>query len=110
VTGMASRREVQVAQAVAEHAADFFARESSVAALITVTRADMSSDLKRATIYISVLPQSKEEEAIKFAKRARSDLHSYIRAHSFLHPTPVVDLEIDYGEKNRQRIDDLTRR
>lgn len=107
---MAGRREVQVSLAIAQHAADFFARESAVSSLITVTRAEMSPDLKSAKIYLSVLPEMQEAETLKFAKRARSDFRMYIRAHSFLHPTPMVDFEIDYGEKNRQRIDELTRK
>ena len=105
-----SRRETQVSEAIAHLAGEFFARESSVASLITVTHTDMSPDLKSAVVYISVLPQTKEEETLKFAKRARSDFRMYVRAHSFLHPTPIVDFKIDFGEKNRQRIDDLTRK
>ena len=107
---MVSRREIQVSEAIAHHAADFFARESAVGALITVTHADMSSDLKSTTIFLSVLPETHEEEALAFAKRARSDFRTYLRDKTKIHPTPVVDFEIDYGEKNRQRIDDLTRK
>jgi len=107
---MSERRETQVTQAIAEQAAIFFARESAVSSLITVTRAEMSPDLKSATIFLSVLPETQEAETLKFAKRARSDFRDYIRAHSRFHPIPVVDFEIDYGEKNRQRIDELTRK
>lgn len=78
--------------------------------LVTVTHADMSPDLKQATIYITVMPEEQEELALKAAKRARSDLRTYLREKTFLHPLPVVDFVIDYGEKNRQRIDELTRR
>ncbi len=106
---MTSRRETQVALAIAEHAATFFARESAVSSLLTVTRADMSPDLKAATVFFTVLPATQEAEALKFAKRSRSDFRDYIRTHSRFHPIPVVDFEIDYGEKNRQRIDELTR-
>lgn len=91
-------------------AGDFLAREGGVKALITVTRAEMTDDYKQATIYLSVLPATHEEEALKFAKRARTDMRGYIKKHSRLHPIPVVDFVIDYGEKNRQRVDDLTRK
>jgi len=104
-----ARREIQVSETIAHLAAEFLARESSVPSLITVTHADMSPDLKQATIFISVLPQTQEAEALAFAKRSRSDLRTYIRDKSFIHPTPVVDFVIDYGEKNRQRVDELTR-
>ncbi|MDP2648398.1 MAG: ribosome-binding factor A [bacterium] len=106
---MVSRREVQVSGLIAQMAAKYIARESSVSALMTVTRADVSSDLKNATILFSVVPATREAEALAFAKRARSGFRDYLRAKSSLHPTPMVDFQIDYGEKNRQRIDELTR-
>src|SRR3954470_11650739 len=104
-----ARRPVQVAEAIAHLAGDFFAREKAPGALMTITHADLSSSMKEATIYFSVLPATHEEETLKFAKRMRSELREYIKKHRFLHPIPTVDVEIDYGEKNRQRIDDLTR-
>lgn len=94
---------------MAHLAGEFLARESGVKALITVTHAEMTDNYKEAKIFFSVLPATMEAEALRFAKRARSDFHEYVRAHSNLHPTPTVDFELDYGEKNRQRIDELTR-
>ena len=104
-----SRRQTQVAQLIAERAADYFARESNYLSLITVTRADISPDLKNATIFLSVLPESAEAAALDFAKRARSEFRHFLTQKTRLHPVPTIDFEIDYGEKNRQRIDDLTR-
>ena len=104
------RRQVQVEETIAHHAADFIAREIAVKALITVTHADMSPTYKEATIYFSVLPATMEKEALKFAKRARSDFRDYLRKNTKLHPIPTVDFAIDLGEKNRQRIDELTRK
>ena|SRR3989344_4504513 len=109
---MSSRRQIQVAEELAHMAGDFFAREAAnpkASGLITVTRSDVTSDFKNVTIFLSVLPHSFEEAAIKFAKRARSDFREYVKKKSALHPIPIVDFEIDYGEKNRQRIDELTR-
>ena len=110
---MSERRQVQIAQELAHMAGDFLAREVAnprANGLITITRAELTPDLKNVTIFLSVLPHTFEESALKLAKRARSDLREYVKKHSILHPVPTVDFEIDYGEKNRQRIDDLTRR
>lgn len=106
---MSTRRQSQVAQLIAERAADYFARESNYLSLITVTRADISPDLKNITVFLSVLPVSAEQEALDFAKRSRSEFRHYISEKTRLKHVPTIDFEIDYGEKNRQRIDDLTR-
>ncbi len=108
--GMGSKRQIQVSETLAHLAADYFARESNRLALITVTRADVSPDLKNVTIFFSVLPETYEEQVLHFARRSRTDFRDYIKKHAAMKFLPNVDFEIDYGEKNRQRIDDLTRK
>ena len=104
-----SRRQTQVAETIAHRAADFFARESNRLSLVTVTRADVSPDLKNVTIFISVLPADKEEEVLHFARRNSTEFRNYLKQHSQLKFLPHIVFELDFGEKNRQRIDDLTR-
>ena len=107
---MSSRRHVQITETIQHLAGEYLAHEASKQSLITVTRAEVTHDLKNVTVYLSVLPDTLEKQALEFAKRSRSEFRLYIREHSFLHPAPTVDFEIDYGEKNRQRIDELTRK
>ena len=104
------RRSEQVNELIAHHAADFLARESNHESLITVTRSELSSDFRHITIFLSVLPESQSEKALAFSKRVRSDLREYLKAHTKLHPIPTVDFELDIGERNRQRVDELTRK
>lgn len=106
---MASQRQTQVAETLARLAADYFARESNRESLITVTRADVSPDLKNVIIFFSVLPERYEEPALHFARRSRTDFRTFIKEKASLRYLPNIDFQIDYGEKNRQRIDDLTR-
>ncbi|PIR82153.1 hypothetical protein COU20_03250 [Candidatus Kaiserbacteria bacterium CG10_big_fil_rev_8_21_14_0_10_59_10] len=103
------RRAIQVAEELAHHAGVYLQRESNRTSLITVTRADVSPDLKNATIYVSVLPHEEEERAIAFVKRQRGLFREYLKSHSKLKFLPFIDFVIDEGEKNRQRVDDLTR-
>ena len=107
---MSSRRVIQVSETIAHLAADFFARESNAQSLITVTHADVSPDIREVTIFFSVLPETYEQTVLAFAKRKRSEFREYLKKHSALQRLPTVDFEIDYGEKNRQRIEDLTRK
>ncbi|RJR14142.1 ribosome-binding factor A [Candidatus Parcubacteria bacterium] len=107
---MSSRRQVKIAEEMAHLAANFFARESNAQSLITVTRADVASNLKSVMILFTVLPEKFEESALTFAKRNRTDFREYLKSHSSFQRIPTVDFEIDHGEKNRQRIDDLTRK
>ena len=111
---MTDRRHIQVAESIAHLAGEFFARNpptgGASGSLVTVTRAELSDDFKSVLVLLSILPQAEEQAALKFAKRARSDFREYVKVHSFFHPVPTIDFEIDYGEKNRQRVDELTRK
>ena len=102
-------RKEKVANYIKELSAQFLARENNRTSLITVTRADCSPDLKRATIYITVLPTDKERTALEFAKRKRPELREFIKKNMSTKNIPFIDIEIDLGEKHRQKIDELLR-
>lgn len=104
------RRIEQTNETIAHLAALFLARESNGQSLITVTRSDMSSDYKNVTVYLSILPESQAEKALAFAKRVRTDFRDFLKVKTVLHPVPTVDFVLDLGEKNRQRVDELTRK
>lgn len=104
-----SERQRKVGGELKNMAADFFERESNGASLITITRCTVSRDMKYATVYLSVLPESKEEAAIHFARRMRPELKEYVKKRMKTRVIPFFEVELDYGEKNRQHIDQLMR-
>lgn len=85
----------------------FFAETSNRTSLITVTSVDIAPDFKRATIGITVLPQTMEEQAIGFALRRNRDLRDFIKKHLKTGVVPRIDVVIDDGEKNRQKIESI---
>lgn len=104
-----TNRTEKVASLIKEKVAEYLSRENNKTSLITVTSANASPDLKRATIFITVLPEDKEKTALLFAKRKRKEIREYIRKHMMTKTVPFIDIEIDRGEKNRQKIDELLR-
>jgi ribosome-binding factor A len=86
----------------------FFAQESNRTSLITVTSINIAPDFKRATIGISVLPESHEEQAVLFAQRRTRDMRNYIGNHLQTKMIPRLEIVIDQGEKNRRRIQDIS--
>lgn len=88
----------------------FFAQNSNRTSLITVTSVSVAPDLKNATIGISVLPESMEEQVILFAKRRTRDMRDYIGQNLKTKAIPRLDIVIDLGEKNRQRIQEISDR
>lgn len=105
-----SQRQLQIEQQVLAIVQDFFQRESSGASMITITRTEVSRDMKHGTIFMSVLPENKEDAAINFAKRMRSELRHYVMKRLPVKVIPFFEVEIDYGEKNRLHVDELLRK
>ena len=101
-------RQNKVKDNIRNIVAQFLERESNGTSLITVTGANVSKDLKKATIFISVLPESGEESALNFVKRRRKDVRSYLKKKLEMRSIPFLDFEVDLGEKNRQLIDELS--
>lgn len=105
---MAYRQE-KIIEQIRHLAADFLERESNRNSLVTVTSVIMSDDAKEATIMVTVLPESMEKGAIDFLKRKRSDFKSYFKEHASIGRIPFFDFEIDLGQKNANRIDELSK-
>lgn len=102
-------RKEKVANRIKELTAQFLARENNNTSLITVISCDASPDLKRATIYITVFPLSKENAALGFVKRKLKEIREFLKENMPIKTIPYLNVEIDLGEKNRQKIDELLR-
>jgi hypothetical protein len=90
-----------------ELAAEFFSRESNRQSLITITTVEVMSRGGRAVIRFTVLPENQEEPAVEFMSRRLSDFREYVRTHSRIGRVPFFDVEVDIGEKNRQKIEQI---
>ena len=105
----ANNRQDKVTSLIKELSAKFLAGEANRTSLITITSCTASPDLKRATIFFTVLPEGKEAEALGFMKRKRGELRDYIKSNMSTKIIPFIEVAIDKGEKNRQKIDELLR-
>jgi ribosome-binding factor A len=88
-------------------AAEFLQRESTGQSLITVTDVKIGNEAKEATIFFTVLPESKQEAALEFARRQLGDFRIYMNEKVKTGRMPFFHFDIDRGEKHRQRIDEI---
>ena len=105
--GGKSERQLKINEELKKIAQDFFQRNTSGQSMITVTSADVSKDLRQATIRITVMPLEKEKAVFDFAKRMRADMRTDIKRRLPVKTIPFVEIEIDEGEKIRQKLDSI---
>lgn len=106
---MSSSREQKLKDVIKEAAAEFLQRESNHTSLLTVTDVSLSDRGNQSTIFFTVLPQDKEKGALDFAKRKRAEFREFFKSRARMRALPFFDFEIDNGEKNRQKIDEIAR-
>jgi ribosome-binding factor A len=101
-------RHERLEEALREAAAEFLSREANRNNLLTVTRVMLREDNKYATVYITVLPETGEQAAVDFANRNIIEFKDFFMTRVRGAFPPNVTFEIDLGEKNRQRLDELS--
>jgi len=89
-------------------AAKFIQEISSPASLITVTRVELSPTGKESKIFFTTIPESQEKTALKFLERKTPEFKKYLKEESRIGIIPHVNFKIDFGERNRQRLDKLS--
>lgn len=104
-----TERQEKVKELIKQLAANFIETESNKTSLITVTNAEVSPDLRQATIFVTVFPEDKEDFALDFLKRNRAGMRHFIKKRMATAVIPFFEIEIDRGEKNRQLIEKLLR-
>jgi ribosome-binding factor A len=104
-----SNKEEKIREVLRELAAQYFSRESNRLSLITITGISLYSRGSRATILVTVMPETQEAAVIDFMTRKLSDFREYVSKNARMMRVPFFDVSIDKGEKNRQHIDDISR-
>jgi ribosome-binding factor A len=105
---MQKHKEQKTEELFKKLAAEFLQRESSGSSLITVTAVQISDRFSKALILISVFPDHKQDQALDFARRKRTEFREYVKERAKMRKLPAIDFAIDFGEKNRQLIDTLS--
>ena len=106
---MSSSRETKLKDVIKVAAAEFLQRESNYTSMLTITDVSLSEKSNRAVVFFTVLPEDKEKGALDFVKRKRAEFREFFKSKARMRALPFFDFEIDKGEKNRQKIDEIAR-
>lgn len=86
-------------------------KDPRLTGLISVTKVDVSRDLKYCKVYVSMLGVADQKEAMDALKSSAGFVRREIGANIRMHSTPEVKFEydnsIEYGNKIQKMINDL---
>ena len=100
-------RNIRLTGILKELIATFIRHEANSNPMITVTNLDLSSDSKRAIIFVTTIPDGREADALIFLKRNATHLRNYLKKHARIKNIPHIEFMVDAGEKHRQHMDEL---
>lgn len=101
-------RHDKIEEIIHRMAAEFIRDEAGRSSLITVTRVELNPSGKDALIYFTTLPQHEEDTALKFLERKTPEFKDILIREARIGIVPHLRFKIDYGERNRQRLDELS--
>ncbi len=102
-------RHDRAASLIKEVVATFIQHEANTNPMITVTHATVSPDYRRVTVYVTTIPDGREDDALIFLKRSASEMRGFVKKKTNLKIIPHLEFSYDYGEKHRQHIDEIAR-
>jgi ribosome-binding factor A len=105
---MNNDRHTRRADLLKELAAQFIQHEANSDPMITVTSVDLSPDMRRLIIFVTTIPDGKEQDALVFLKRNATELRNYYKKHARTKHIPHLEFMVDAGEKHRQHIDQIS--
>lgn len=76
-------------------------------AMVTLTRADTSSDLHYVDVFISVLPAAEEKEVLAILEKNVAGVQRTLNRKLRMRPVPRVKFKIDVDQKRAERIEKL---
>jgi ribosome-binding factor A len=104
-----SHRKEKLPELLKHLAAEFVERESNRTSLVTITGATISPSQKQVRILFTVLPENDEDTVLDFLNRKKRDFFEYVDKRAKIGRMPEIRFVVDIGEKNRQRIDFLSK-
>ena len=113
---MASKRQLQVAEAIKRHFSVVLQREGYLIygsePFVTVTGVNVSPDLSQANIYLSVYNVAKKENVIEavshHSTKLRQSLASRVRRH--MRRVPFLEFHLDEMLDEMEKVDNLFER
>lgn len=110
---MTSNRRERVAELLQREVTGILSRDFRDPRLagITVTDAEVTGDLKQATVYVSTLQEGeRREESLKALRRAAGAVRRKLASRMNLREVPEVRFEFDDSIERGARVEEILRR
>lgn len=102
-----SKRSEQISEVLKHELNNYLIKEAEPPkdTLITITKVEVTQDLERAFISLSVLPIDKTGTVLKFMKREMREASRYLKKHMALRRVPRLEIVVDDSALKLRSVD-----
>lgn len=101
-------RPLRVSKLIREALSEIIARELEFGgALVTITEVEIDKKIEHAKIWVSILPQKKEKDALRVLRSAQGNLQHLLLKKINIKPMPRIAFEIDRGPGEAAKVEKL---
>ena len=102
-----SKRSEQISEVIKHELNNYLIKESEPPkdTLLTITKVEVTEDLERAFISLSVLPINKTGTVLKFIKKELREASRYLKKHMALRRVPKLEIVVDDSALKLRSID-----
>lgn len=101
------KKKERLVSLMTEIASSFVRFEVDPTAMVTVTRTELSEDLKTAKFLISVFPNEKEREILASLNKKNSIFKNYLRTKTRMKFLPLAFFELDRSWETELKISNV---
>lgn len=104
-----SQRIIQINELIRGHLGEILSRELSLkpGVFVTITKVDVSKDLRHAKVSVSVFPETEEEYAIKTIGKEKWNIQGKLNRKLYMKPMPALSFSFDGTESSAQEVEDI---
>lgn len=105
---MSGNRMDKVNELIYREISEYLARELELDNyLVTVTHVKVEPDLKKAKVWVSVLPDNRKMQAMRALNKKRRDVQDYLRKYVSMKYIPNISFEFDRTEEEASKVEAL---
>lgn len=104
-----SKRCQQVSSELQHQISEIFNRDLEIPQnfLVTITKVEISPDLKIAKIFVSVLPENNQGSALEYLNKNINLIRNHLKPKIKFYTLPQLRFFIDEGEIKRREINEI---
>lgn len=104
-----SQRVIRINELIRSHLGEILGREITFKAgvFVTITKVEVSRDLRHAKVSVSVFPEDAEDYAMKTLAKERGGVQGKLNRKLYMKPMPALIFAFDGTESSAQEVEDI---